>query len=130
MNRPTSLTIIGWLLIVMGIFGLISQLTMQDNPAVQQVIAESPLPASVHMILGIIGAIVGVVSGYGVLKGMNWSRFLYVGWSAVGLVIGLLTTPFTSIMVLSLVFVGVFAFFLFRPAANDWFNGQAIKAAE
>lgn len=130
MNRPTSLTIIGWLLIVMGIFGLISQLTMQDNPAVQQVLAESPLPASVHMILGIIGAIVGVVSGYGVLKGMNWSRFLYVGWSAVGLVIGLLTTPFTSIMVLSLVFVGVFAFFLFRPAANDWFNGQAIKAAE
>lgn len=130
MNRPTSLTIIGWLLIVMGIFGLISQLTMQDNPAVQQVIAESPLPASVHMILGIIGAIVGVVSGYGVLKGMNWSRYLYVGWSAVGLVIGLLTTPFTSIMVLSLVFVGVFAFFLFRPAANDWFNGQAIKAAE
>lgn len=130
MNRPTSLTIIGWLLIVMGIFGLISQLTMQDNPAVQQVLAESPLPASVHMILGIIGAIVGVVSGYGVLKGMNWSRYLYVGWSAVGLVIGLLTTPFTSIMVLSLVFVGVFAFFLFRPAANDWFNGQAIKAAE
>ena len=130
MNRPTSLTIIGWLLIAMGIFGLISQLTMQDNPAVQQVLAESPLPASVHMILGIIGAIVGVVSGYGVLKGMNWSRFLYVGWSAVGLVIGLLTTPFTSIMVLSLVFVGVFAFFLFRPAANDWFNGQAIKAAE
>lgn len=130
MNRPTSLTIIGWLLIVMGIFGLISQLTMQDNPAVQQVIAESPLPASVHMILGIIGAIVGVVSGYGVLKGMNWSRYLYVGWSAVGLVIGLLTTPFTSIMVLSLLFVGVFAFFLFRPAANDWFNGQAIKAAE
>ena len=130
MNRPTSLTIIGWLLIVMGIFGLISQLTMQDNPAVQQVLAESPLPASVHMILGIIGAIVGLVSGYGVLKDMNWSRYLYMGWSVVGLIIGLLTMPFTSIMLLSLVFLGVFAFFLFRPAANDWFNGQAVTAGE
>ena len=114
----------------MAIFGLISQLTMQDNPVAQQILAESPLPASVHMILGIIGSIVGAVSGYGVLKGMNWSRFLYVGWSVVGMIIGLLTTPFTSIMVLSLVFLGVFAFFLFRPAANDWFNGQAVTASE
>lgn len=130
MQRPTSLTIIGWFLIVMAAFGLVSQLTMQDNPVTQQVLAESPLPASVHMALGIIGALVSGVSGYGVLKGFNWSRYLYVGWSAIGLLIGLLTTPFTSILLLSLLFLGVFAFFLFRSTANEWFARQGAAVSE
>lgn len=129
-QRPTSLTIIGWLLIVFAAFGLIGQLTMQDNPVTQQVLAESPLPASFHMALGIIGALVSAACGYGVLKGLNWSRFLYIGWSILGLIIGLLTTPFTSILLISVVFLAVFAFFLFRPAANAWFTGGAALASE
>lgn len=123
MQRPTSLTIIAWLLIVFGVFGLISQLMMGDNPVVQKVLAESPLPSSVHMAMGIIGAVVSLASGYGILKGLNWSRYLYVGWSIVGLVFGLLTSPFTSIFLISVLFLAVFAFFLFRPAANAWFGG-------
>jgi len=130
MARPTSLTVIGWLLIVMSLFGLISQLTMQDNPVAQQILAESPLPASVHMIVGVIGSVLSAVSGYGVLKGMNWSRFLYVGWSLFGLAFALATTPFTSIMIMSLLFLAVFAFFLFRPAANTWFGAQTATYSE
>ncbi len=121
MQRPTSLTIIGWFLIVISAFGLVSQLTMRNNPVVQQVLAESPLPASVHLALGIIGGLIGLVSGYGVLKGLNWSRYLYVGWSVIGLAIGFLTSPFASIMLLSVLFLAVITFFLFRPAANAWF---------
>ena len=130
MQRPTSLTIIGWLLIVFGAFGLISQLTMQNNPAVQQMLAESPLPASAHLALGIIGGLVGLASGYGVLKGLNWSRYLYVGWGVIGMLISFLAVAFTSIMIISLIVFGVFAFFLFRPAANAWFTGEAAPAAE
>jgi hypothetical protein len=130
MTRPTSLTIIGWFLIVMGVFSLISQMTMQDNPIAQQLLEQSPLPASVHMVLGYIGALVSGVSGYGVLKGFNWSRYLYVGWSLVGLLIGLLTLPMTSILLISLLMLGVFAFFLFRPAANAWFLSQVAAAGE
>lgn len=129
-QRPTSLTIIGWLLIVFAGFGLISQLTMQDNPVAQQVLAESPLPASFHMAMGIVGALVSAACGYGVLKGLNWSRFLYVGWSILGMIIGLLTTPFTSILLIGVLFLAVFAFFLFRPAANAWFTGAPAIAGE
>lgn len=130
MQRPTSLTIIGWLLIVFAVFGLIGQVTMQDNPVTQQVLAESPLPASFHMALGIIGSLISAASGYGVLKGLTWSRFLYIGWNILGLIIGLLTTPFTSILLISVVFLAVFAFFLFRPAANAWFGSEAAIASE
>jgi hypothetical protein len=129
-QRPTSLTIIGWFLIVIAAFGLISQVTMQDNPVAQQVLAQSPLPAWVHMALGVVGAVVTAACGYGVLKGLNWSRYLYVGYSLFGLAIGFLTTPFTSIWLISLLFLAVFAFFLFRPAANAWFTGDAAIAGE
>ncbi len=130
MQRPTSLTIIGWLLILFGAFGLISQLTMQNNPAVQQMLAESPLPPSAHLALGVIGGLVGIVSGFGILKGLNWSRYLYVGWGVIGLLISFLTMPFTSFLLLGLVMLGVFAFFLFRPAANAWFTRETAPAAE
>jgi len=35
MQRPTSLTVIAWLLIVFGVFGVISQLLMGDNAIAQ-----------------------------------------------------------------------------------------------
>ena len=122
MQRPTSLTVIAWLLIVFGAFGVISQLLMGDNPIAQKMLAESPFPKTVHMAMGIIGAVVSLASGYGILKGLNWSRYLYMGWGIVGLVFGFLTTPFTSILLISVLFLAVFAFFLFRPAANAWFG--------
>lgn len=130
MQRPTSLTIIGWLLIVFAAFGLISQLMMQDNPVAQQMLAESTVPASVHLALGIVGALVSAASGYGILKGLNWSRFLYIGWSILGVAITLITMPFTSILLISVVMIAVIAFFLFRPAANSWFTGSAATAIE
>lgn len=128
--RPTSLTIIGWLLIVMSAFSLISQFTMQDNPVAHQLLAQSPLPAAVHIALGVFGSLVAAISGYGILKGFNWSRYLYVGWSLIGQMIGFLTSPFMAIMLLSLLMVGVFAFFLFRPAANSWFLRSVAAAGE
>jgi len=129
-QRPTSLTIIGWLLIIFAAFGLISQITMQDNPVAQQLLAESPMPAWFHMALGVVGAAVSAACGYGVLKGLNWSRYLYIGWSVLGLFIGLLTTPFTSIYLISVIFLALFAFFLFRPAANAWFTGSTATTSE
>ena len=130
MQRPTSLTVIGWLLIVFGLFGLVGQMMGASNAAAQQMLAESPLPASVHMAMGLVGAIIGLACGYGVLKGLNWSRYLYIGWGIIALIFGLFTTPFTSILLLSVLILAVFAFFLFRPAANAWFTGgSATRAA-
>lgn len=129
-QRPTSLTIIGWLLIVTTVFGLVGQFVAQNNPVAQKLLAQSPLPAWVHLIVGICGLIVTAACGYGVLKGLNWSRFLYIGWSIFGLLFGLMTMSFTSVALLGLLFVAVIAFFLFRPAANVWFEGQPSVVGE
>lgn len=126
-QRPTSLTIIGWLFIVFGAFGLIGQAMMRSNPIALEMLKQSPLPASIHLAVGVIGALVAFASGYGVLKGMNWSRFLYAGWSLFGSVFAFATMPFSSLTVLGWVCYAAILFFLFRPTANRWF-GQNVVA--
>jgi hypothetical protein len=124
-KRPLSLSIIGWFMIVTGILGLLGILFTFNNPMAARVYEHSPLPMSVHLGLGLVGTLIAAICGYGVLKGFNWSRFLYVGWSLIGFAVSVLTVPVTTIIILSVVFFLVIVFFLFRPAANAWFSGAA-----
>ena len=120
-KRPTSLTIIAWLLIISAVFSVISTFTMQSNPMALKMMAGSPLPVWAHQAFTILGAIVIAACGYGVLNGLSWSRLLYIGWSGIALLFSLLTVPIMSILALGVLFLAVMAFFLFRPAANAWF---------
>src|SRR3954447_25391206 len=122
-ERPLSLTIVGWFLIVTGVLGVLGTLMVTSNPMAMQIYAQSPLPLSVHIGLGVVGTLISILCGYGVLKGLNWSRFLYAGWSLIGFAVSVLTIRVTSLLVLGLAFYAVIVFFLFRPAANAWFAG-------
>jgi cbb3-type cytochrome oxidase subunit 3 len=124
-ERPISLTIIGWFLIVTSAFGLLFVPVAFNNPMTTRIYAQSPLPVSAHLAIGVLGGLITVACGFGILKGFNWSRFVYIGWSLIGTAISLATLPVTSIIVLGLAFLAVIAFFLFRPAANAWFNRAA-----
>ena len=126
-KRPLSLTIIGWFLILGGLFGAYSALTMGSNEMARQMIAESGLSMQVQQALAVIGAIVGLVSAYGIFKGLPWSRVLYVAWSVVGLAIALATSPFKGMLLLSVAFLAVIAFFLFRPEADAWFAAKGLQ---
>jgi cbb3-type cytochrome oxidase subunit 3 len=124
-QRPVSLTIIGWFLIVTSGLGLLFLPMAFNNPMATRMYAQSPLPMSAHLAIGAIGGLINIACGFGILKGVNWSRFAYIGWSLVGTAISLATLPATSFALLGLVFLAVIAFFLFRPAANAWFNRAA-----
>ena len=124
-KRPLSLTIIGWFMIISPLISLYSVLTLPTNPMAAKLYAQSPIPLSGHMAFGVIGAMVSVAAGYGVLKGYPWSRWLYVGWTIMALIFSLLTVQIVSIFILSVLFLAVIGFFLFRPAANAWFNRAA-----
>ena len=120
-KRPTSLTIIAWLLIIGAVFSVISTFTMQSNPMALKMMAGSPLPVWAHQAFAFLGAVVITACGYGVLKGLSWSRLLYIGWSGIALLFNLMTVPIISILAFGVLFLAVMAFFLFRPAANAWF---------
>jgi hypothetical protein len=120
-KRPTSITVISWILIVIGAISLITTTSMINNPAVQEMMAKSPIPIPIQYAMSYAGLLVMIISGIAMLKGMNWARLLYVIWSLVGFVIGIATSPMRAAMIPGLVVFLVVAFFLFRPKATAFF---------
>ena len=120
-KRPTSISIISWILIVIGAISLITTTAMINNLTVRDMMAESPMPVSVQYAMSYFGLLVMIVSGAAMLKGRNWARYLYVIWSLVGFVIGIATSPMKVAMIPGFVVFLVVAFFLFRPKAAAFF---------
>lgn len=128
MKRPTSVTVIGWLLIVMGGIALIVSTLSIHNPETQQMMAQSLLPIWVHYLMLYVGLAISIVSGAAMLKGENWSRYLYVGWSIFAFATSIFTTQLKAAMMPGLVIFIVIAIFLFRQPASDYFEKKDTSA--
>jgi hypothetical protein len=72
----------------------------------------------------VLGAVVNLACAYGILKGLPWSRVLFVVWGVIGLVVGFYISPMKYVLVFSLIFLVVIAAFLWTNVANDWFNAR------
>ena len=126
-KRPLSLTIIAAFLVLSAVIGLFSVMTMGSNAVAMQMIEQMGLSLQVQQALGILGCIIALACAYGIFKGLPWSRVLYVAWGLVSVAIGLATSPAMSFVLLTLVFVAVISFFLFRPAADRWFAARGLQ---
>ena len=122
MKRPTSVSVIAWILIVTAGISLLTSTVSLNNPMARELMAKSLLPVPLQFVMLYVGLLITIVSGIAMLKGQNWARFLYVGWSAIGFVIGILTSPMKAAMIPGLVVFAVLTFFLFRPKPNEYFS--------
>jgi len=122
MERPTSVTIISWILIVLGALGVLVAALMSNNPDVMEQMAKSKLGAGNQQIIGIVSSVVSIVSGYGMLQGKNWGRLLYVISTVIGIALNFYAMPMGGAEYLAIAIFVVVLFFLYRPAANAWFN--------
>ncbi len=121
-SRPQSLTVICWILIVLGPFAILPVLTGQmNNPNVVELMNKSPLPIPVQYAIMWLGALITSGSGIMMLYRQNWARLLYIGWIIVGIIIGLITSPFKILLLPGIVMNAIIAFFLFRPVVNAYF---------
>ena len=121
-KRPTSITVIAWILIVTGGVSLITSSISLNSPMIKEIMSRSPIPIPVQYAMMYIGLLVSIVSGIGMLKKQNWARFLYVIWGAIGFLIGLFTSPMKMALIPGLLFFAIIVFFLFRPGANEYFS--------
>ncbi len=126
-KRPLSLTIIGCWMIFGALAGLYSSLTIRSNALAMRMIEQMHMSIALRQTMAVIGCVVGLACAYGLFKGQPWSRVIYVGWSIVGLAIGLFTSPFISIMIISVIVLAVVAYFLFRPAADRYFAAKGLQ---
>lgn len=121
-ERPTSVSVISWILIVMSGISLVASLFMMNNPMAQEMMAKTPIPIPVQYAMLYVGLSVSITCGIFMLRGANWARLLYVGWSTIGFVISFATSPARATLVPGVVVLGVIVFFLFRPAASAFFK--------
>lgn len=121
-SRPTSITVVCWILIVTGGISLVTTTIMIGNPMVKEMMGHSMVPASIQYLLMYVGLTVSVVSGIMMLKGQNLARLLYAIWGVFGFGFSLVTAPMKAAMIPGLVIFAIIVFFLFRPAANEYFG--------
>ncbi|MHB1766569.1 MAG: hypothetical protein ACYCUV_01810 [Phycisphaerae bacterium] len=129
-TRPTSITVICWLLIVVGAMAMIfiplgllydhATRTVMDQRL--RVVAGNLLPLSVEYAIGFTKVLVFITSGIAMLNGQKWARLLFTIMAAFDLLIHLTTAPVNTGLILGLIEYAVVVFFLFRPNANQYFG--------
>ncbi len=121
-ERPRSVTIISWILIVMGSISLIVSTINLNNPVAREVLSKNPIPLSIQYGMMYAAILITLVCGIAMLKRQNWARLLYVGWNIFTFIVGLVTSPAKAMMIPGIILFFILAFFLFRPKANEYFK--------
>ena len=121
-KRPKSVTIVCWILIVMGGISLITSAGILNNPLAKELMAKSPIPVNIQYGMMYLGLLITIGCGIAMLKAQNWARRLYVSWSILGFIIGISTSKIKIMMIPGVIVFLIFTFFLYRPKANEYFN--------
>lgn len=121
-QRPLSISIISWVLIVIGSVSLITTTAMINNPTARDIMAQNPMPLPIQYAMSYLGLAIMIVSGAAMLKGRNWARYLYVISSLIVFALGFATSPIKATLIPGFVVFLVVAFLLFRPKANAFFT--------
>jgi hypothetical protein len=106
MKRPFAVTFLGWLFIAVGLLALLYHLIRGG--------------IDVWMLLIAPFEIIAVVTGYFLLKGRNWARWLLLLWIAFHVIARALNSLSESVPHL-LLLVAV-AYFLFTPPDSKYFG--------
>jgi hypothetical protein len=103
MKRPLAVTLIGWLLVVVGVSGFV--LHLYEAKPRHALEGENPWVLATEL--------VAVVGGAFLLRGKSWARWVVMAWMAFHVAISF-NSP-RQLVIHGAIFV-LFAYFLFRPA--------------
>jgi hypothetical protein len=112
-RRPLSITLLSYLLIVVGAGGFVVHFS--------EALKRHSMASDDILVLAV--SLIAVVVGAFLLRGKNWARWLSIAWIAFHVVVSF----FHSMreVAVHVVFLLVFAVVLFRPEANMFFRGSA-----
>lgn len=125
-KRPLSMSIIGWLLVVLTVFGLWGIVSINSNPIAANMLRQMNISIPLYQAWGALGAIVNLACAYGILKGLPWGRVLYLVWGIIGLVVSLYISPMKVAVVFGLIVLVIICVFLWTNTANDWFQARGL----
>lgn len=120
---PTSLTVAGWAIVVLHLLGALSIVSLLQNPASAQLLANFRFPVWATLTFGLVSNLINVAIGIAVLDGRAWSRVAYVVVFLLGIVVTLLNAPFWAYVTMlpGIVIFGVIVYVLYRRPASEYF---------
>ena len=122
-ERPLSISVIGWLFLLMAIIMVCGLLISIVNPAYRErLLALNHLSLHTQYSMLIISAVISGVAGMGVLRQQGWARWVYLFWSIIGFAVYSLTGAFEPDMVPGMLLAIVIIVFLFAPGANRYYR--------
>lgn len=116
-KRPLSVTLIGYLYIVIGVVALLSQLAMLRLHA--------PFPYDI--LWASVVELVALVSGIYILRGSNLARWFALAWIIFHVILSAFHAPL-ELTIHSLLCL-IIAYCLFRPPANAYFRQPRLPSA-
>lgn len=117
-ERPTSVTAISILIIIGGVASLLLILVLLSGTA-----AGDPT-ALASMVIALVAGAVMIAAAVAMLRGLNWGRWLYVGFWPLSLLVGNAISGFSLILIPQLTWYGMCVAFLTTPTASAYFRGQ------
>jgi hypothetical protein len=121
-KRPTSVTVIAWILLVISALSLLGSTMAINNPMAQEQMAKSPIPIPLLYVMLYLGLSISILCAIFMLRAANWTRLLYIGWSGIEFLVLLLTSPVKPMLIPGILMYAVFVFFLLRPKASAYFT--------
>jgi len=123
--RPKSVSIISWIIIVLGFSALYNVMRMPQifsKPEYQKLAEATGESLGVSILISSICGILGLISGVAMLKGFNWGRLVYLWGYGIIVLFNIITRGFSLLVLPSIIIFAVFLIFLTRPAASEFFK--------
>ena len=120
-RRPTSVTVVVGLLLALTVVSGALLPFFWSESAVADLARHSAIPVGVHLGWSIVYTAVLLVSAFGMLRGRDWARWLYVVSSVVGTLEAFAVAQYYAMQMPGVVLLMLSFFVLFRPAANRYF---------
>lgn len=117
-NRPLSVTILAWLFIAVGVgalfahFGEFKGHSLLSNDILEMAVVE----------------LLAIAAGIFMLRGSNWARWLAILWMAFH--VGVSAFHSMREVIVHTLLLLIFAYFLFRKDANQYFRPQKPEIAQ
>ncbi len=126
MKRPTSLTIISWILILMNGWALLILPFSFQNPVTQNLIEAIHIHPAIILFFNLVTEGIAITSGIFMLRRNNWARRLYLIATPVLFACTILIYhfQFISFMLIGFVVYGILAYFLTRKPVSEYLTGE------
>ena len=119
-KRPISITVIAWLMIVIG--GILLIKYVGNLPGVKGMMNRSPIYI-LRLIFSYVIISFALISGIGILTRQNWARFLYlICWIINFIIFMIYSKPITTGVIVGIILFSITIYFLFNPKANEYFD--------